>query len=165
VAGWAFTALGTPTPAGSKSAFVNPKTGRAQVADDSKSTKAWRSEMMDQAPDGPMLDGPIAVCMVFTVPRPKSTPKKVTIPSTKPDVVKLARNAEDGITAKGLWRDDGRVAEYVRLSKVWPGLDPYALHVPGLVVAAVEMGDGWRPQLRELFLGALNDRLRRAGVA
>ena len=40
----------------------------------------------------------------------------------------------------GLFVDDARIVEYVRLSKVWFGFDPDALPTPGVVVACAEIG-------------------------
>ena len=37
----------------------------------------------------------------------------------------------------GLFVDDARIVEYVRLSKVWFGFDPDALPTPGVVVRCV----------------------------
>ncbi len=40
------------------------------------------------------------------------------MPYRIPDLSKLLRGIEDAITEAGLWADDARVAEYVRLAKV-----------------------------------------------
>jgi Holliday junction resolvase RusA-like endonuclease len=117
--------------------------GHAKLAESSKAVKPWREAVKAAAPPGPMLDGPLAVVMVFTLPRPKSARKADHIPQRTPDLSKLCRATEDAITDAGLWADDGRVAEYARLAKVWTGYDPDALEVPGVLVAAIEMEVGW----------------------
>jgi hypothetical protein len=79
-----------------------------------------------------------------------------------PDLSKLARSTEDAITEAGLWADDARVSEYARLAKVWPGCDPDALPVPGVVVVCVERRDDWRPVLDDLLLAAVEAAHRSA---
>lgn len=146
--GWAFTALGEPAPQGSMRGFV--VNGRAIVTADNKRTKPWRQAIIDSAPDGPLLHGPVAVYCVFTMPRPKSAPKRETIPSKKPDLDKLTRAALDAVKDAGLIEDDARVAEFGRLAKVWTGYDHDALRAPGVLFAAAEMGDGWVDELLDV---------------
>jgi Holliday junction resolvase RusA-like endonuclease len=144
--GWSFYALGTPAPQGSKSPKGRTKTGHTIMVESSKKVTPWR-EAVKAAGEGagPCLDGPLVVCMVFTVARPKSAPKRITIPDRTPDLSKLARSTEDAITDVGLWADDARVAEYCRLAKVFPYgsmpvTDAWALPVPGVVVACCSNG-------------------------
>jgi Holliday junction resolvase RusA-like endonuclease len=86
------------------------------------------------------LDGPLAVSMVFTLRKPASAPKRRrTWPDRTPDLSKLARATEDALTDAGVWADDARVVEYVRLAKVFPGEDRDALHIPGVVVRIWQM--------------------------
>lgn len=152
---WSFTVLGTPAPQGSKR-----HVGRGVMIESSKKVRPWREAVKASAPAGPCLDGPIAVRMVFTVARPKSARRAEQVPYRTPDLSKLARATEDAITEAGLWADDARVAEYVRLAKAWPGFDSEALHVPGVVVAAVEIAEGWQEELEQAFASALAARRR-----
>lgn len=133
MSGWSFSAIGTPASQGSKK-----HVGRGIMVESSKALKPWRDTVTAAAfGAGPKLDGPLFVKMVFTLPRPKSARKKDWAPFHYPDVSKLARAAEDSISAAGLWADDARVVDYVRLSKVWPGgVD--SLPVPGVIVACME---------------------------
>jgi len=133
VSGWAFIALGRPAPQGSKR-----HVGNGVMIESSKAVKPWREAVKAAAPSGPTLDGPIAVYMVFTMPRPKSALKRETIPYKTPDLSKLCRATEDAITEAGMWADDARVSDYVRLAKVWTGYDEMALMTPGVLIAAVE---------------------------
>ncbi len=158
MSGWAFTVLGVPAPQGSHSAFVNPRTGKAIVTQASKRTRPWRKAIMDEAPRGPRLDGPICAYAVFTMPRPKSAPKRLVTPSTRPDLSKLIRAAEDALVDCGLLADDARIAEYRRLAKVWPGYDPDALELPGALLAAVEMAAfNWQSELESLVEQTLSE--------
>jgi Holliday junction resolvase RusA-like endonuclease len=151
---WAFTALGTPAPQGSKR-----HVGHGVMVESSKKVLPWREAVKAAAPSGPMLDGPVAVRMVFTLQRPASARKTEHNPYRTPDLSKLARATEDACTDAGLWADDARVSEYVRLAKVWSGYDAEALHVPGVAVAAIEMaGTGWRAELLEALESAIADR-------
>jgi Holliday junction resolvase RusA-like endonuclease len=73
--------------------------------------------------------------MVFTLPKPKSAPKRRrSWPNRTPDVSKLARSTEDALTTAGIWADDARVVEYTRLAKVFPREDPDALESSGVVI-------------------------------
>ncbi len=151
--GWAFSVLGSPAPQGSKR-----HVGHGVMVESSKKVLPWREAVKAAAPSGPLLDGPIAVCLVFTVSRPKSARRAEHAPYRTPDLSKLARSTEDAVTDAGLWADDARVSQYVRLAKVWPGFDPDALHVPGAVIAAAEMSGDWRDELLEAFTRALEER-------
>lgn len=138
--GWVFIALGLPAPQGSK-AFKGMAGGHAILVESSKRVKPWRESVLTSAFGiGPRLDGPILARMIFTLPRPKSAPRRVRSPWRTPDLSKLARSTEDAITGAGLWADDARVVAYERLAKVYPGFDAESLPVPGVVVAAVPAG-------------------------
>lgn len=166
MSGWAFVALGTPAPQGSKKGFVNPRTGGVIIVEQSKKVKPWREAVKAAAPRGAKLDGPIAVRMVFTLARPKSARKIDVTPFKTPDLSKLVRSTEDGITDSGLWADDARVADYRRLAKVWTGFDPSALQTPGVIVAAVEMeGGDWRTEPSALFQAALDEHRAEYGIS
>lgn len=138
--GWAFVAIGTPAAQG------NHRTSRnGGIYDSNKNLRPWRDSVTAAAfGAGPKLEGPLAVRMIFTLPRPKSTPKKVVLPAKKPDLGKLARAVEDAITDAGLWHDDAQVVQYAALCKVWPG-STGSLPVPGVAVSAVELDGalGW----------------------
>lgn len=133
---WSFFAVGTPAAQGSKR-----HVGNGVMVESSKALRPWRDTVTSAAYGaGPCLQGPVAVWMVFTLPRPKSARKLDVCPWKKPDVGKLARAVEDSITAAGLWSDDAQVVDYHRLAKVWTGFDHDALPVPGVLVVAAEIG-------------------------
>lgn len=142
--GFSFYALGTVGPQGSKSYKGRTKTGRVIMAESSNKVAPWREAIKAAAPavERP-LDGPIAVRIVFTVPRPKSAKAAMVAPSTRPDLDKCVRSTFDGITDAGLWADDARVSDFSRLAKVWPHYDDDALPVPGVIVAAAEIRPGF----------------------
>lgn len=118
----AFTVYGNAAPAGSKRAFVNPKTGRAIVTDDSKGSKPWKAEVKAAAgavmAGRPLLEGPLFLALTFYRPRPRghftgtgelsAAGRRAIAPTTKPDVLKLARAVEDALTGI-VWRDDAQV--------------------------------------------------------
>lgn len=113
--------------------------GRAILAESSKKVKPWRQDVKAAAIDArngaAALDGALSCRMVFTLPKPKSAPKRRrTFPSRTPDLSKLVRSTEDALTEAGVWADDARVVQYVRLAKVFPGEDPEALDIPGVVI-------------------------------
>ena len=135
VSGWAFYAVGRPAPQGSKR-----HVGHGVMVESSKAVVPWREAVKSAGFGvGRCLDGPLAVIMVFTLPRPKSARKADRAPWRTPDLSKLARATEDAITDAGLWADDARVTDYTRLAKVWTGYDSLSLPVPGVVVAAAPL--------------------------
>ena len=132
---------GEPAPQGSKK-FVGMINGHGMLAESSKKVKPWRQDVVaaaikarEDAGDFAPFDCPLSVRMVFTLPKPKSAPKRKTIYAMrKPDVSKLARSTEDALTTAAIWTDDSRVVEYERLAKVYPREDPEALTSPGVVI-------------------------------
>lgn len=68
-------------------------------------TNAARKAMDDRLP----LEGAIVADLMFTVPRPKSLPKKVTLPTRRPDIDKLARAVLDALVYGGCIGDDSQV--------------------------------------------------------
>lgn len=132
---------GLPGPQGSKS-FKGFRGGKAIMTESSKKVAPWRQDVKfaaERVRDGrPPLDGPLIARMVFTLPKPKSAPKtRRTFPDRTPDLSKLLRSTEDALTDAGIWADDARVIGYSRAAKVFPGEDPEALEVPGVVIALV----------------------------
>lgn len=131
---------GSPAPQGSKK-FVGlaKSTGRGILVESSKKVKPWRQDVkaagLAARGGAAPLDGPLIVRMVFTVPKPKSAPKRRrTWADRKPDLSKLARSTEDALTDAGVLADDARIVEYERLAKVFPGEDPEALEAPGVII-------------------------------
>jgi Holliday junction resolvase RusA-like endonuclease len=148
MAAWSFIAIGRPAPQGSKS-FKGMAAGHAILVESSKAVKPWREAVKTAAPPGPTLDGPLAVHMVFTMQRPSSARKADRSPSKAPDLSKLIRATEDAITDAGLWADDARVSR-MYAAKVWSDYDPWALKTPGVLVAAIEIGDApWEFELKQ----------------
>ena len=119
----AFTVHGEARPAGSKRAFPNKKTGKIIVTDDSGSRgKDWRRSVADagaEAYTGELLRGPLDVTFTFYRPRPKGHYRtgrnagevKASAPAqpiTRPDLLNLARAAEDALTGV-IWHDDAQI--------------------------------------------------------
>jgi Holliday junction resolvase RusA-like endonuclease len=165
---------GKPQTAGSKSAFVNPKTGKAIVTESAKGAakvakKTWRQDLRDEGVrqrrtawliDEP-VDGPLAVHFVFVRSRPSSQMRsgrhagavkdsaRWRRPIERPDALKLARAAEDALTGV-LWLDDSQIVREV-IEKAYGddvGLDPRA---EGMLVVVVEAGDYRGPLVRSDF--------------
>ena len=79
---------------------------------------------------------PVRVQIDFTLPKPKSTPKKVTWPAKRPDLDKLVRAVLDGLVAGGAIHDDGQVV-YLVATKMFPEHDDS----PGCSIYVQEMED------------------------
>jgi Holliday junction resolvase RusA-like endonuclease len=116
-----FVAMGLPQTAGSKRAFpFRKRDGRlaVSVTDDNPKSRDWKKAVASAAREayaGPLLDGPLAVSFVFYRPRCKGHLGKNGVkasapafPTTRPDVLKLARAVEDSLTGV-IWRDDAQI--------------------------------------------------------
>lgn len=135
-----FTVYGKAEPGGSKSAFVprHPKTKRpfekdgrimVNVVDSNPNVGEWKKTVAKAAKKayrGKLLSGALAVSFRFFRVRPEGhygtsslnlKGRTTPYPTTKPDVLKLARAVEDALTDV-VWNDDALiVGEY--LSKEW----------------------------------------------
>lgn len=118
--------LGTPAAQGSKRGFVNQKTGRVIIVEDSKEkTKTWRQDVLTAAIDSQPdpwepIDGPVWIEAYFYFKRPdahfgtgrNSGTLKASAPeypAVKPDVDKVLRATLDALAAAGCFRNDSRV--------------------------------------------------------
>lgn len=107
---------GLPLPQGSKTGFVIG--GRAVLTDGKKgpALKEWRQLIGYEAHkwllanNAAPLAGPVAMRVTFYLPRPKSAPRRVLYPATKPDLDKLVRSVGDAL--KGLaYEEDSRIVD------------------------------------------------------
>jgi Holliday junction resolvase RusA-like endonuclease len=127
-----FTIYGTAQTAGSKRAFPFKKADGSlgvRVSDDNPKGRSWKNAVACSAHEvhrGDLLSGPLAVTMRFYRPRPaghfgkhglNKAGLEAIAPATRPDVLKLARCAEDALTGV-LWRDDAQIVEE-HLFKHW----------------------------------------------
>lgn len=132
-----FTVIGTPKPAGSKRAFLNPKTKRIVVVDDCKTGRDWKASVQAAAIEAMCGDdpatGPLGLHVVFYLPRPKSHFRKDgTVRESapvwhdiRPDSTKLLRCIEDAMTGV-VWRDDAQVVSQ-EVAKVYADSSPRAV--------------------------------------
>jgi crossover junction endodeoxyribonuclease RusA len=119
-----FTAFGRPQPQGSKNAFKHGN--RVVLVETSKGLKPWRSvvslaakEVMLSVQDMSLIDGPVAVDIIFTFVPGKTVKRKEM--TTKPDIDKLSRAILDSLTGI-CWRDDAQVVE-LQVCKVYGLVD------------------------------------------
>lgn len=122
-----FTVPGLPMPKGSMSAVVrgkraflipgmNRKRKDGTMSDGRERYLAWIRGVKSAAVDYRALkhvqpiDGPILLAVIFYLPRPKSTPKRVKFPATKPDLDKLTRAIGDCLN-KILYVEDSRIVD------------------------------------------------------
>lgn len=113
-----FTVYGLAQPAGSKRAGMS-KHGKMFVRDDAKRSRPWKTQVSQAAGEAMngtgLLDGPLELSVIFTVPRPKGhygarglRPSAPEYPAVRPDVTKLLRAVEDACTGI-VWRDDAQI--------------------------------------------------------
>lgn len=136
---------GEPAPQGSKKFVGLAKSGRGILIESSKKVKPWREAVKLAAIEAmggagaKRITGPVAIEMVFTVPKPKSAPKrKQTWPDKKPDLSKLVRAAEDSLCDAGVFEDDARIVHCLS-GKCYPGEGLHALPVPGAHITVVSV--------------------------
>ena len=119
-----FWVPGLARPKGSKRAFAIRKkgvgyTGKVALVESAgPSLKAWEADIRAAAAkemDGhALLEGPISVSLVFSLPKPKAPPKSRAVwpCGQRNDVDKLARSCLDAMTHR-VWQDDGQVVTLV----------------------------------------------------
>lgn len=122
----AFKVEGRPASAGSKSIFINKKTGKPIVAPACKSSKNWMKQVKLAAQcayKGKPTELPIHLHLRFEFVRPKrhfgtgrnKDVRKNDAPIchiVKPDLTKIVRAVEDALTGV-IWKDDCQVvAQY-----------------------------------------------------
>lgn len=154
-----FRVVGSPAPQGSKRAYAIRRggvpTGKVAVVEQQgERVRSWRQAVVEehraallasasaqpgtQVTIGPAL-GPVAVTLVFLLPRPKGhyrtgwrsselRPSAPARPAKMPDLDKLCRATLDALTAAGCWADDAQVVD-LNAAKVWcaPGEAPGAV--------------------------------------
>lgn len=115
-----FEVLGTPVTQGSTRAFVRGT--RAIVTHDKRGPLLnWRASIAQAAQvaaGGAFAERgvPVWVSVMFRLQRPTSAPKRVTRPTTKPDIDKLARAGLDAMTGV-LWADDSQVVSLTAMKE------------------------------------------------
>ncbi|MBK3625462.1 RusA family crossover junction endodeoxyribonuclease [Streptomyces sp. MBT49] len=146
-----FTARGLPGPQGSKS-----HVGGGRMVESSALVKPWRDVVAWSAVAARSrvrgwkpLTGPVALSLVFTLPRPKthygtgrnralvrlSAPAR---PDVTPDLDKLVRATKDALTTARVYRDDALVVDYRPPFGKWYETDhgrvPFVLDSPGCTI-------------------------------
>lgn len=114
---------GRAASAGSKTGFINKKTGKIIMTPASKYTKPWveavKGEAIFRGYNGKfILENAIKLSIEFHIIRPKGhykedgTLKKSArpYPTVQPDLTKLIRSTEDALTGL-IWRDDSQVVK------------------------------------------------------
>jgi len=131
-----FHVFGSPVPQGSTRVVpLKAKGGGYQMRPDGRPKllpihqhdrrlKSWRQDVANAARavyDGPLLDGPVKLSILFILPRPqghfgsgrnagKLKDSAPIYPTRRPDLVKLTRGIEDALTGV-LWRDDSQIVK------------------------------------------------------
>jgi Holliday junction resolvase RusA-like endonuclease len=111
-----FTVFGHPQPQGSVRAFTPKGWKRPILTSDNAKLKSWRQEVAASAMEAArvnsfgIIERPAGVIMVldFYFAKPKSTPKKITENTKRPDVDKLTRATFDSLRGI-LYEDDSQV--------------------------------------------------------
>jgi Holliday junction resolvase RusA-like endonuclease len=128
-----FTVYGTPAPQGSKR-----HVGGGRMIESSKKVAPWREAVVwafreaIKDREWTVISEPVFMKVTFSLQRPKSAPKRITRPAKYPDVSKLIRSTEDGMTTAGVYVDDALIVS-IEAHKVFAG-SAEGLEVPGAVI-------------------------------
>lgn len=130
-----FDVIGLPAPQGSKTAFLNKRTGRPGMKESAgKGLVAWRDAVARRAKEiadeHGCLDGPLQLVVLFRFPMPSSRTKAERLigcvwRTSTPDSSKVLRSLEDGLVDAGLIADDRLIVEHlirkVEVYQSWSG--------------------------------------------
>lgn len=118
-----FDVVGTPSPQGSKSAFLNRHTGRPGMKESAgKGLVAWRdavaTKAREMADEHGCLDGALRLVVLFRFTMPMSRTKAERLAgviwrTSTPDSSKVLRSLEDALVDAGLIADDKLIVEHV----------------------------------------------------
>jgi len=106
----AFTVPGPAVPERKRSRVIAGRAGRSDTSE-AKQYKALVRYCAGQAMNGrPPLEGPLALDVTVYRLKPKSTPKRVTYPITRPDCSNYLKLLEDACN-KLIWHDDAQLVD------------------------------------------------------
>jgi Holliday junction resolvase RusA-like endonuclease len=116
-----FTVYGNAQPAGSKRGFARRRgdgSSFISIVDANPKSRDWKNAVTSAARDfykGDLLDCPINLKLIFYRPRAQGhfgakgvRASAPAYPTTRPDVLKLARAVEDALTGV-IYRDDSQI--------------------------------------------------------
>jgi Holliday junction resolvase RusA-like endonuclease len=123
-------AHGIPVPQGSMKGFKT-KSGKVILTSANDKMKPWRALVISAAVEANLgklpIAEPVAVEVIYYLPRPKTAPKRVIFPAKKPDKDKLDRAIYDALTQAGVWVDDAlNIASYTEKKFATPDNPPGA---------------------------------------
>jgi Holliday junction resolvase RusA-like endonuclease len=104
---------GTPVPK-ARARTVRMKNGRHVTFTPDKSA-AWENKIQAAALESrpkELLDGPLVLEVTFYLQRPKSKPKRVRFPDTKPDLDNLVKSVKDALEGI-VYANDSRIVDEV----------------------------------------------------
>lgn len=112
--------FGLPVPQARPRAFKTPS-GHIRLYDPAN-CKDWKRTVLAQVlpakPSAP-VEGPLAMDLVFELPRPKSAPKRVQHPTTRPDLSNFIKTIEDALTGV-VYRDDSQIVALTAIKRYGP---------------------------------------------
>lgn len=118
-AGLTLVVYGLAAPAGSKT-IGRTKDGQSFIRDANSKSAPWKRQVAQEAGEAmdgrPLFDEPLELELLFVQPRPKNHYRRngqvhdwaPIAPTTKPDLLKLARGVEDALTMI-CYRDDSLI--------------------------------------------------------
>jgi Holliday junction resolvase RusA-like endonuclease len=135
-----FHVLGAPIPKGRPRAYHAGEHIRMYTP---ATTADWERSIREQARvhrPAQLLDGPLAIELTFYRLRPKSAPRRITLPATRPDLDNLAKAVLDALRGV-IYRDDAQIVDKLLRKRFG---DPPGVTV--LVRPAVAGGSCWREE-------------------
>lgn len=112
--------FGLPVAQGRPRAFKTPS-GQVRVFDPAQSRDWKRTVLAQVLPLRPAvpLDEPLGLSLTFYLPRPKSAPKRVTLPTTRPDTSNMLKAVEDALLGV-IFRDDSLLVDIIARKRYDP---------------------------------------------
>ena len=120
---------GFPIAQGRPRAFKLPS-GQVRVYDP-ETSRDWKRTIMAQALTARplrLLAGPLVATLDFYLPRPKSAPKRVTLPIKKPDASNLLKGVEDAMRGV-VYADDSLIVDLHVRKRFADAENPPGVHI------------------------------------
>lgn len=112
--------FGLPVAQARPRAFKTPQ-GHIRLYDPA-TCKDWKRTVLVQVlkrkPPAP-VEGPLRMDLVFDLPRPKSAPRRVQHPTTRPDLDNLLKAIKDALRGV-VYRDDSQIVALTATKKYGP---------------------------------------------
>lgn len=105
---------GLPAPQGSKRAWIDKRSGKVMMAEQSTRVGPWRTAVKRacaKVPRVDCVDTPVSVWVEFILTRPKTVTRLWPTSKNEGDIDKLLRSTFDGLVKAGVIKDDSLIVD------------------------------------------------------